>query len=153
TLYFWNFGYEGTSNLTYDIVSASVVPTVPTAKGTVIQSYAYDPSDPVNAVTFDSNYLYQAATAAVFRKKLDQSDGTGRGTKLFTLDNTLLWYNIAISNSVAYVTGETQVSASNPVPKATIFQIALPVVNPSTKPTVIPGLDALPRPARGLTVV
>jgi hypothetical protein len=152
TLYYWNKGYPSGGNYTYDIVSASVVPTNPPASGTVLQSFPLDPTALIKAVHFNGGYFYYTMPTGVFRKKLDTSDGTGAGTRVFTLDTGRIWGNLAIAGGKAYVAGEVDTIMIDQI-RTAIYSIALPVANAATKPTLISGLDALPDRVSDLAVV
>jgi hypothetical protein len=103
-------------------------------------------------VNFNSGYLYYTMPTGVFRKKLDTSDGTGAGTKVFTLDTGRIWNNLTIAGGKAYVAGEVDTNMIDQI-KVAIYSIALPVANASTKPTLIAGLGALADRISDLTVI
>ncbi len=98
--------------------------------GTVIQDIVQNanPNLNISAATFDSTFLYEAepgtTTGLVSRKKLDGSEPTGTPTALFRLpgvdpgypasggkpakpSSMLVWSNIVVDGTAAYLTGTT----------------------------------------------
>jgi hypothetical protein len=158
SIYFWNNGYKGLGDYEYTILKASVVPTTPPSDGTpALQSFLGDGSKPVTGVTFDAGYFYYAqktgaTTAAVMRKKLDTSDGTGAGAKLFSLDDGRIWRSIAIAGNKLYITGEVDTNLVDLI-KTGIYSLTLPPANVNAKPVAITGLANLDERISDLTVV
>jgi len=157
-VYFWNHGYKGLGDFEYTILKASVVPSMPPADGTpALESFLADGSLPITGATFDAGYLYYAqktgaATAAMLKKKLDTSDGTGAGTKLFTLDGARIWGNPAISGSKLYIAGTVDTNMIDLI-KTGIYTLTLPPANANAKPVAITGLANLDERISDLTVV
>jgi hypothetical protein len=157
SIYYWNYGVPDGGDFEYTILKASVVPTNPPSDGLpAVQTFPILAS-PIQGATFDAGYLYYsistgAGAAEVRRKKLDTSDGTGPGTKVFSLDNGRIWRNLVLAGGAAYVTGEVDSIMVDQI-KTGIYKLPLPPANANAKPAAIAGLAALDNRIMDLTVV
>jgi hypothetical protein len=151
-LYYWNYGYLPNADFEYTILKASVVPTVPPANGMpAVQTFPILAS-PIEGAAYDGGYLYYAistgaATAEVRRKKLDTSDGTGGGSKVFSLSNGRIWRCLAFAGGTWYVTGEVDTIMVDQL-KSGIYKLVA-----NAAPAVVPGLGNLDNRVFDFTIV
>jgi hypothetical protein len=157
SIYYWNYGYLPNADFEYTILKASTVPTDPPSDGTpTLQNFLIDAS-PIQGATFEAGFLYTsiktgAATAEVRKKKLDTTDGTGGGTKVFSLDNGRVWRNIVFGADKVYVSGTVDSNLVDQI-KTGLYALAWPPANANAKPTAITGLAALDNEIMDLTLV
>jgi hypothetical protein len=142
------------------VLSTSTTLANPPSEGTLVQDLVVNQGDPgIDSVAFDATYIYEAmegqtvgAQGQVARKKLDGSEDTGAGTKVFALPpgppnpdsangkSNLKWQAIAVGSDGIYLAGTTQINGfSHPAPDTTtIYKMALPLGTDTSKlPTAL----------------